>query len=331
MLGSRRRHASSSRKDVWQAESDSDRPRPAASASKTYTAEYTSAQNSNDRIPRSSRRPDASGRVPPSSAPSTAHKLSPYSDQAYAPGQAYYPGTNHYPPAPAPMATATVTSSRVRTQDATHDTYDLRAYLKRRTDRRSPRSSDEKLYMTDPGKPSRTGATQRSGYTSSTPAPQTPAPPTSQQYWAPASQPIRDPVMPQPSRDKEKEDARERRRLEKEAARARLEEERMRERATEREREREKERRREEKELRRAERERERELERRREEKEQDRRRRHKEKERLREQAGSNAESRAREHYSRQTAAAQISAAAGALKQYAESKLSVRSQWHICA
>lgn len=153
MLGSRRRHASSSRKDapVWQTESDSDRPRTAASASKAYNAEYTTIQPTNaaaDRNHRSSRRPDASGIVPASSAPSTAHKLSASRDQAYATAQPYYSGSNHYQPPTTPMATATATSSRVRTQDAGQETYDLRAYLKRRTDRRSPRSSDEKLYMT---------------------------------------------------------------------------------------------------------------------------------------------------------------------------------------
>lgn len=267
--------------------------------------------------------------VPTSSASSSAHKLSPCRDQAYAAAQPYYNSTpNHYQPA-APMATAT--SSRVRVPDAGHDAYDLRSYLKKRTDRRSPRSSDEKVYMTDPGKPSRSAAPQRSGYTSSTPAPQAP-PPASHSYWASGGQSTRDPVVPQiPGKDKERDEARERKRLERDAARARVEEEKLRERMADREREREKERRREEKELRRAEKEREKERERRRDEKEQERLRRSKEKERLRAQgASSRTEPRGREHnpvYSRHTAAAQISAAAGALKHYAESKLSVRRVW----
>lgn len=178
--------------------------------------------------------------------------------------------------------------------------------------------------MTDPGKASRSNAQQRSGYPTSTLPPQVQGLSSSQSYWASqgAAQSVRDPGVPPQSRDKEKEEVRERRRVEKEAARARAEEEKMRVRTAERERERERERRREEKELRRVEREREKERERRREEKEQERLRRFKEKERAREP------SRGRDHdqpYSRQTAAAQISAAAGALKQYAESKLGVSS------
>ncbi|KAI0345440.1 hypothetical protein BDW22DRAFT_1034060 [Trametopsis cervina] len=283
MLGSRHRHVSLSRKDVpklWQTESDNERPRQPMNPVQRPNIEYGTPL-SNDRNHRQYKRPDA--------------------DQAYATAHAHYQTTTTSQPIAQPMAAvAASSSSRMRTQD---DPY---AYLKRKTtERRSPRSSEERLYAPDQGRPSRS-STQARG-------PSVPQG-ASQSYYA---QPTRDPAVSQRDRDREKAETRDRKRLEKEAARLRAEEEKMRARAYERERDRERERRREEKELRRAEREREKEQERRREEKEQERARRHKEKERAREQ------SRGRDinPVYPQSATAQISAAAGALRQYANSKL----------
>lgn len=194
------------------------------------------------------------------------------------------------------------------------DAYDLRTYLKRKTtDRRSPRSSEEKLYAPEIAKQSRSGAYTRSGYPTTSSAPQG----TAQSYHISNAQSSREPVIPQRDKDREKAEARERKRSEKEAARARIEEEKSRVRAYERERERERERRLEEKARLRA---RLKEEERRKDEKEQDRLRRQKEKERARE---SSRQRDINQVYPHQSASAQIAAAAGALKQYAESKLSV--------
>ncbi|KAI0093956.1 hypothetical protein BDY19DRAFT_288532 [Irpex rosettiformis] len=299
MLGSRRRHASTTRKDVpvlWPAvESDGERVRQPMTTNQRTTTDY-GVTSSNGRNHRPTKRADA--------------------DQSYAIAQSQYSTTNssQFPMA----AVAASSSSRFRTQDISRDTYDLRTYLKRKTtDRRSPRSSEERLYAPETAKQSRSGAYTRGGYPTTSSAPQG----ASQAYYAPISQPSHDPVIPQRERDRDKVETRERKRSEKEAARARIEEEKSRVRAYERERERERERRREEKERQR-ERERLKEQERRRDEKEQERLRRYKEKERAR-------ESRPRDInqvYPHQSASAQISAAAGVLKQYAESKLSSRHQ-----
>jgi hypothetical protein len=326
MLGSRRRHASITRKQVpvlWPTESDAEQGRSAMRPGPKPTVDYGAAMQSHDRNHRPSRRPDASGNQSASSA-SSVHILSPDRDQSYATAQSHYPTTttaaaNINPTHP---AMAAVASSRVRPPDLGQESYDLRVYLKKKTaDRRSPRSSEEKLYAPEKQSRSRTAA-----YPTTTAA-------SAQPYYTTAAQPSRDPVVPQRDRDRhtdrERAEARERRKQEKEAARARIEEEKARVRAYERERERARERRREEKELQRAEREREKEqerrreekeLERRREEKEQERVRRHREKDRAREQP------RGRENnpYLHLSASAQISAAAGALNQYAEHKLSVR-------
>ena len=132
-------------------------------------------------------------------------------------------------------AVAASSSSRLRAQDAVHDAYDLRTYLKRKTtDRRSPRSSEEKLYAPESAKQPRSGAYTRGGYPTTSSMPQG----TSQSYYAANPPPSRDPVIPQRDRDREKAEARERKRSEKEAAKARIEEEKSRVRAYERERER---------------------------------------------------------------------------------------------
>lgn len=298
---------------LW-AESDSEQPRPPLPpTSQRPPNDYGTAQSS-DRTHRPPRRAtDALGKLPASSA-SRPHILS-LNRETYATGPPLYSTTNTSHP---PMAAvAASSSSRVRTHDFGKDTYDLRTYLKTKaTDRRSPRSSEERLYPLESGKQARSSTQARTGYPTTTQTPQG----TAQSYYAPNIQTLRDPVIPQRDRDREKAEARERKRVEKEAARLRIEEEKARVRAQERTRERERDRLREEKELRRAERAREVEKERRREEKEQERARRYKEKERSKEP------SRGRDGnpvYPHQSASAQISAAAGALKHYAESKLSV--------
>ncbi|KAJ3552949.1 hypothetical protein NM688_g3883 [Phlebia brevispora] len=296
LLGHRRhRDHTASRKDdyrAWNTESDSDRQRQPTGTSHRYDIEYgASTGHDRDRHHRSSKRTDAMD----TSAVATAPRPSSH---------------RHASAAPAPPAAS---SSRARTQDNAQGAHDLQAYLQRRTDRRSPRSSEERVYAAEHGTTSRSIAQQSRTAHPTVSGAQTPS--TSQANWIPSSQSIRE-LTPSlrhyhdrdRERDREKErETREQRRERKERERAALEErewatsvskhpdwsrdrpttaesitdvERARDRAANKEKELERQRRREEKERRRAEREREKERERRKEEKEQERARRHRERER---------------------------------------------------
>lgn len=262
MLSGRRRRTSTSRNEDrdgkgWAHESDSDRPRPMMMASQRPNVDYPT-----DRHHRTSRRPDTSGNPSTSSAAPKGPSLR----DADVGGPSYYtPAHSQNQAAYSQMATVGGASSS-RAPDAAHESNTMFAYLKRKTERRSPRSSDEKVHASGLTKSSR----QR---TSVVPAAVVP---TSSTRPQPA------PDVGISSRDKER-DREKRRQRELEKERLRAEEERYRAAAAALEADKERQRRREEKELRRAEREKEKERERRKEEKEFERARRHREKEKLRE------------------------------------------------
>lgn len=275
MLSSQGRHASAPRKHY---ESDSDRPRHTMASTQRYTNEYATGTAMPDRPHRSSRRADTSGNPLAFESAPSANKHSSSREQPYARG----PSHNMFsePQAQAsmgPMTTAGVaSSSRSRAHDQGHDP-DLYAYAKRRTDRQSPRSSEEKVYGADQGKPSRATQQLRSVHHTANPVPQLgTAYATSSQYQS-ARDPTSSSMYRKDRGDKDQGEDRERRReRRRDKERLREEEERLRERAAiETQKELEKQRRRDE---RRAERDKERERERRREEKELERARRHREK-----------------------------------------------------
>lgn len=209
------------------------------------------------------------------------------------------------------MATAASSSSRSRAQESAQDAYNLRSYLKKRTDRRSPRSSDERL----PEQARPTNSQQRGGSLNGPLPTQTSlssqVPPSSNPYS------IRAPSSSQQQYNKERDERKEKdkRRRERELARAREEELRQRAKAAELDRER----RREERELRRLERDRLKDKQRRKEEKEQERAQRHRDRERAREA----------EHVGRQyNAVYPLQEASDALKAHADIRLQVSDTIH---
>lgn len=269
MLSSQGRHASAPRKHY---ESEPERSRQPMASTQRYTNEYAYGTTVPDRQPRSSRRADTSGNTLAFESAPPAHKLSSSRDQPYVRGPSHYmPPEVQAQAAASFAATAGVaSSSRSRAHDQSADP-DISAYGKRRTERQSPRSSQEKLLGLDQGQSSRVGQQPRSVY------------PTFQQSgtgYPPAAQyqPPRDPTSSsrhRKDRDRDRDEDRERRKeRHREKERAREEEERLRDRIAL-EKELEKQRRREE---RRMEREKEKERERRREENERERARRPREK-----------------------------------------------------
>lgn len=282
MLSSQIRHATASRKhDSKHHESDPDRLRQAMTASQKYTAEYGSTSAIPDRQYRPSRRPDISGNPLPSESAPPTNKYSNARDQSFASGPSHYvPSLSQYQPA----GMATTAGPSVAPRSRAHEQgpeLDIHAYAKRRTERQSPRSSEEKLYGIDQGKPSRQSRQPGGTYPASTPLA---GPPVNSSSLYQSS---RDPVSSSRhhrDRDRDREKDRERRK-EREREKERMreeEEERVRAKAAMIE-ELGRQKKREEKEARRAERAKEKERERRREEKEQERARRHREKERARE------------------------------------------------
>ncbi|GJE90838.1 hypothetical protein PsYK624_069820 [Phanerochaete sordida] len=241
-----------------------------------YTSDYATGTAVPDRQHRSSRRADTSGNTLAFESAPSANKLSAPREQSYARGPPHYMASEPQAQGAAGFAAAAgvASSSRSRAHDQGPDP-DIYAYAKRRTDRQSPRSSQEKILGVDQGQTSRASQQARGGYQTATPVQ-----PSGTAYAASAQyQPSRDPTSSRhrKDRDRDRDEDRERRReRHREKERLREEEERLRERAAAAaEKELEKQRRREE---RRAEREKEKERERRREEKEQERARRHREK-----------------------------------------------------
>ncbi|KIP09628.1 hypothetical protein PHLGIDRAFT_313286 [Phlebiopsis gigantea 11061_1 CR5-6] len=282
MLSSQSRHGVTSRKhESRHHESDSDRPRQPIASGQRYTAEHGTASTIPDRQHRS-KRADVSGNPMSSEQAPTANKYPTPRDQSFASGPSYH--ASSMPQAPLvslPTAPAGEPSSnaRPRAHELSHEP-DVHVYARRRTERQSPRSSEERLLAVDQGKPSRSSRQPATGYTST---PLAGLPVNSSSIY----QSSRDPASSSRhhrERDRDREKDRERRReRERERERVREEEERVRVRAAALEKEFERQKRREEKEARRAEREKEKERERRKEEKELERVRRHREKEKARE------------------------------------------------
>ncbi|EKM55553.1 uncharacterized protein PHACADRAFT_209070 [Phanerochaete carnosa HHB-10118-sp] len=265
MLSSQDRHVSAPRKHY---ESDPDRPRHTTASTQRYTSEYGVGTAMPDKPHRNSRRADTSGNPLAFESVPSANKYSSPREQPYMRGPSYY--TSSEPQAQVPTGPMTVTGVASSSRSRAHDP-DIYAYAKRKTDKQSPRSSEEKIYGADQIKPSRATQQLRSGHHTANPVPQSgTAYAASSQY-----QSARDATsssMHHKDRNKDQGEHRERRRdRRRDQERIHEEEERLRERAAI-EKELEKQRRREE---RRTERDREKERERRREERELERARRH--------------------------------------------------------
>lgn len=259
-MSSRRRREpeSSSRREaykIWQpTESDSDhRPRQTMTTSQRPNVDQGNAASGTEK-PHRSRRAEPSGDVPTSSA--YAHHRAGSKEQANpaAPSSSFYTVAqaqaqllqNTVPPLDTTQPASG--SSRPRTKDPSKDSYSIRSLMKRKTEKRSSPSSDEKVFAAEQARSTRSGKQPREGYQPTDAAPLAPA--STQTYWIPPESTPKEPSSSR-QRDREKEIERERRHAEKarlkEEDRARRkaeekaklrEEERVRERAYEAERER---------------------------------------------------------------------------------------------
>ncbi|KAH9856988.1 hypothetical protein C2E23DRAFT_369348 [Lenzites betulinus] len=183
-MSTRHRTVSASRQDaygLWRpSDSDSDRPRQTMATTQRHNVDHPAATES-ARKHRSSRRADPLD-------PAHSHHKSSSKDRTSATPQSYHT----VPQSPQPSTTS-------RTHDVYSDAYGLRAYLKKKTDKRSPRSSNEKVPAPDDTQTSRAVYPSRAEYTTpATYAQPTAAayaqPPTSTSYYtAPPDQTTRDP------------------------------------------------------------------------------------------------------------------------------------------
>ena len=181
-MTTRHRTTSSSRRDygLWRPSdgSDSDRPRQTMATTQRHNVDQIGGGQEAPRKHRSSRRPDPADPLDPSAA-YTRHKSSSKDRSTTANQAAYYA----VPPSPNPS---------VQLQsNAAH--YDLRAYLKQKTEKRSsPRASKEKGLAVDDAKPSRSGHRSRHAYPD--PATYNAATATNPSYAIPAIHSTRDPT-----------------------------------------------------------------------------------------------------------------------------------------
>ncbi|RDX56653.1 hypothetical protein OH76DRAFT_405579 [Lentinus brumalis] len=190
-MTSRHRTTSSSRKDSygqWRpSDSDSDRPRQTMATTQRHNVDQIVAAEA-PRKHRSSRRTETVDALDPSTSYSSHHHKSSSRHRSSSAQQASYYAV---PPSPNP--------SQHQTQDAY---YDLRAHLglKRKTDRRSPRSR-EKALVGDEAKPSRSGhRSSRQAYTITPQYDQSIAQPQSS-HFQPIVPPQPDAVPAQATRD----------------------------------------------------------------------------------------------------------------------------------
>ncbi|TFK85945.1 hypothetical protein K466DRAFT_171149 [Polyporus arcularius HHB13444] len=190
-MTSRHRTTSSSRKDSygqWRpSDSDSDRPRQTMATTQRHNVDQIVAAEA-PRKHRSSRRTETVDALDPSTSYSSHHHKSSSRHRSSSAQQASYYAV---PPSPNP--------SQHQTQDAY---YDLRAHLglKRKTDRRSPRSR-EKALVGDEAKPSRSGhRSSRQAYTITPQHDQSIAQPQSS-HFQPIVPPQPDAVPAQATRD----------------------------------------------------------------------------------------------------------------------------------
>ncbi|KAI1795769.1 hypothetical protein LXA43DRAFT_989480 [Ganoderma leucocontextum] len=195
-MTTRHRTTSSSRKDygLWRPSdgSDSDRPRQTMANTQRHSVDQTLVVEAH-RKHRSSRRPDPAELLDPSAAYSR-HKSS-SKDRSSTTNQASY---YIVPPSPNPSAQHQTNTAH----------YDLRAYLKQKTEKRSPGSSNEKGLASDEGKPSRSGHRSRHAYPDQAAYSAAIAP--TQSYVIPSAQATRDPTSSSRhhrERDKDREKA----------------------------------------------------------------------------------------------------------------------------
>ncbi|TBU50890.1 hypothetical protein BD309DRAFT_985504 [Dichomitus squalens] len=177
-MTTRHRTTSSSRKDygLWRPNdgSDSDRPRQTMATTQRHNVDQIGGAEA-PRKHRSSRRADPTDPLDPSAA-YARHKSSSKDRSSTAHQASYYT----VPPSPNPA---------VQLQsNAAH--YDLRAYLKQKTEKRSPRASNEKGLVADEAKPSRSGHRSRHAYPD--PVTYNPATATIPSYANPVAQSTRD-------------------------------------------------------------------------------------------------------------------------------------------
>ncbi|PIL24093.1 hypothetical protein GSI_13845 [Ganoderma sinense ZZ0214-1] len=179
-MATRHRTTSTSRNDygLWRPSdgSDSDRPRQTMATTQRHNVGQTPTVDA-PRKHRSSRRPDPAELLDPSAAYGR-HKSSSKDRSSTANQASYY----IVPPSPNPSVQHQTNTAH----------YDLRAYLKQKTDKRSPGTSNEKGLAADEGKPSRSGHRSRHAY--SDPAAYNAAVAASQSYSTSAVQVTRDPT-----------------------------------------------------------------------------------------------------------------------------------------
>ena len=177
-MTTRYRTTSGSRKEygLWRPSdgSDSDRPRQTMATTQRHNVDQTPAVEAS-RKHRSSRRPDPTG-VPDPSVAYSRHKSSSKDRSSTANHASYYV----VPPSPNPSVQHQTNTAH----------YDLRAYLKQKTEKRNPDTSNVKGVAAEGAKPSRPGHRSRHAY--SDPATYNAAVAAAQPYSAPATQTTHD-------------------------------------------------------------------------------------------------------------------------------------------
>ena len=179
-MTTRHRTTSTSRNDygLWRPSdgSDSDRPRQTMATTQRHNVGQTPVLEA-PRKHRSSRRQDPAELLDPSAAYGR-HKSSSKDRSSTANQASYY----IIPPSPNPSVQHQTNTAH----------YDLRAYLKQKTEKRSPGISNDKGLAADEGKPSRSGHRSRHAYAD--PAAYNAAVAAAQSYSTPAAHATRDPT-----------------------------------------------------------------------------------------------------------------------------------------
>ncbi|KAL6309239.1 hypothetical protein BKA93DRAFT_348218 [Sparassis latifolia] len=216
-MSSRQRAASSSRRefahDIWRPSDplDMDRPRQSMATTQRHNIDQRAAEG--QKKYRSSSKQAKPADVPVAAPDYADYKFSRgHSASDNLPSSSYVSAAQSQNRATS-SAVPVATSSTSRAQDPPRDTYGLRNYLKKRADKQSPHSSNEKVvYMEEdrvlrPSRQSRnTGA-----HVNTTALPQAPA--STQTYWIPPPHPTPDPMSSsrqhgERERDREKEESR---------------------------------------------------------------------------------------------------------------------------
>ncbi|KAI0328583.1 hypothetical protein GY45DRAFT_1306577 [Cubamyces sp. BRFM 1775] len=179
-MSTRQRSAATSRRDAYglwpPSDSDTDRPRQTMASTQRHNVDKTVAAEGSRRH-RSSRRTDAAD----ASAAHDYHKSS-SKERTSATQQSSYHG----------VPQSSYASSQHRTKESYPDAYVLRDYIKKKSDKRSPRSSKEKVLASDNQYSSRPGHPGRHDYTASAAYAQQSA--TTNWYLNPPEQTSRDPT-----------------------------------------------------------------------------------------------------------------------------------------